>query len=301
MDINGSIGRLTARFRRSNMTVKIIAVNVAVFVALRIVAIIGVFSGNPGLINSVLDFVQLPSSFPLLLTRPWTLVSYMFAQYDLLHLFFNVIWFYWFGMLFSMASTPRRMLLLYFLGGLGGAIIFLGAYNLLPALNYHIGWLIGSSASVMAIVTATAILMPDFKMNLLFLGAISIKWIAIVTIILVLAGVTGSNAGGELAHIGGILAGGIFAVLYKRGTDITEPFLRLWDKISSLSLSSFRRPARAPMTPPPPPPRSDGRPACSEEDRATLDAILDKIKRSGYAGLSAEERRILFDVSRKIK
>lgn len=309
MAISDTVRSLWSQFKAASATVKLIVVNIAVFVTLRLAAIAGVFSGHPELINSVLDFVQLPSSPALLLTRPWTVITYMFAQYDLLHLIFNLLWLYWFGTLFTISSTPRRMVALYLMGGLGGALLFIIGYNFLPLFRYHLGWLIGSSASVMAIVTATAILMPDFKMNLLFLGAISLKWIAIATIVLVLIGATGNNAGGEMAHIGGILTGVVFAVNIRRGRDITAPFSRCFDTVSNLFSQRIRignslkyRRTRTVSTPPPyqnrtSSPGSD----ISETDRAELDAILDKIKKSGYIGLSAEERRKLFDVSRKIK
>ena len=135
----------------------------------------------------------------------------MFAQYDLLHIVFNMLWLYWFGTMFRMVCTSRQLFVLYIYGGLAGAVLFLAGYNTLPLFHgNHYGSLIGSSAAVIAIVTAVAILMPHFKMHMLFIGAVSVKWIALATIVLVLIGVTGSNAGGEIAHLGGILTGLLF-------------------------------------------------------------------------------------------
>lgn len=320
MAIIDTLRQLRMKFRASTMLMKIIWINIGVFVLLRLSAIAGIFAGSPEFINTVLSYVQLPSSLPLLLTRPWTLVTYMFAQYDLLHLAFNLLWLYWFGSLFAMVATKRQLLALYFLGGLGGALFFLSSYNSLPLFHGHLGWLIGSSASVIAIVTATAILMPDFRMNLLFIGSISLKWIAVATIAIVLLGVTGSNAGGEVAHIGGVAVGALYALRLKRGHDITGPFNRvldrmanLWNRFASTVWGSFAsRPKKTPhsdagrrnnfyerrtyASPPPGP-----APKCDDNDREALDEILDKIKKSGYAGLTTEERKKLFDVSRKIK
>ena len=313
MAVSDTLRQLRRSFSTSTMLMKIIWVNIGVFVVLRLTAIGGIFSGNPDFINAVLGYVQLPSSPGVLLTRPWTLLTYMFAQYDLMHIVFNLLWFYWFGTLFMMIATPRQLLALYLLGGLGGAVLFIAAYCGLPMFAQHYGMLIGSSASVIAIVTATAILMPDFRMNLLFIGSVSIKWIAIITIFLVLIGVTGNNAGGEIAHIGGVAVGALYALRMKRGHDITAPFNRAFDRMANLwnsltsaawSRSRSARPERNT--------RQAGagsgqktakqhEPTCSRSDREVLDSILAKIKKSGYAALTPEERQRLFDVSRKIK
>lgn len=294
----GIIDEMRHGYARATMLMKIIWINIAVFVLLRVTAIVCMFAGNADFINVVMRWVQLPSDLPTLATRPWTLLTYMFSQYDILHILFNMLWFYWFGTLFRMVSTPKQMLALYIYGGIGGALLFLAAYNLLPLFARSTGWLIGSSASVIAIVTATAILMPDFRMNLLFIGSVSLKWIAIATIVLVLIGVTGDNAGGEIAHIGGVLVGAWYGVRMKRGHDITAPLNRFFDLCVNArdavreSLKRGRNTASA---------SSKSAPAIDKDDRETLDEILDKIKKSGYAALTPEERKKLFDVSRRMK
>lgn len=319
MAITDTLRELHRKFDGSTMLMKIVWINIAVFVMLRLVAIVSIFAGHTDFINVAMRYVQLPSSLSELATRPWTLVTYMFAQYDVLHILFNLLWFYWFGTLFMMTATQRQLFALYLLGGLGGAALFLLSYSTLPAFAYHSAMLIGSSASVIAIVTATAILMPDFKMHLLLFGAISLKWIAIVTIGLVLIGVTGSNAGGEIAHIGGVAVGAIYALQLKRGRDITRPLNRFFDSIANFfgGMKSSIANAFKPRQPKAPHQASTGgsrqtsdsspsaaaasSPKCSENDREILDQILDKIKKSGYSALTPEERRRLFDVSNRIK
>ncbi len=304
---SGVIDQMRRGFTSSTMLMKIIWVNIGVFVVLRLIAIVCMFGGDVDFINTVMKWVQLPSSLPTLATRPWTVLSYMFAQYDVLHILFNMLWFYWFGTLFRMVSTPRQMLALYIYGGLGGAVLFLLFYNSFPMFHHASGWLIGSSASVMAIVTATAILMPDFRMHLVLIGPVALKWIALATVGLVLLGVSGSNAGGEMAHIGGVLTGVLYALRMKRGHDITVPFNRLIDTIVNTwhrGSAPSRRPAGKSTMPPPPRPGGQGAPggpSIDPADREELDAILDKIKKSGYASLTPEERKRLFDVSRRMK
>lgn len=308
MAATDTIRQMLRAFDGSTMLMKIIWVNIGVFILLRLAAIGCMFGGNPDFINTILVFIQLPSDPGLLLTRPWTLLTYMFAQYDVLHILFNLLWLYWFGTLFMMVATPRQLLGLYLLGGLGGAVLFLIGYATLPVFAYHSAMLIGSSAAVIAIVTATAILMPDFRMHLLFIGSISLKWIAIATIVLVLIGVTGSNAGGEIAHIGGVAVGLLYGMRMKRGHDITRPFSRAFDSLTNLFKGNFSRSNRSSQThrtgrtgQPRQTNRPTTAPNCPPDDREALDAILDKIKKSGYSALTPQERQRLFDVSRKIK
>lgn len=290
------------RFASATMLMKIVVINVAVFLVLNIISIVMIFAGEESGRFIVEQWVAMPGNFGRLARHAWTPLSYMFSQIEPLHLIFNMLWLYWFGIVFQLLSTPKRMIGLYLLGGLGGAALYLLAVNTIPYFAGHGGLLIGSSASVIAIVTATAIMAPDYRMNLLFLGAVSLKWIAIVTIGIDLLSVTGSNAGGHIAHLGGAAVGAIFALGLKRGHDITAPLNSLIDAIVNL----FRRrpkvhPARFRASAAPSAPRPKAPSAASAADQAELDKILDKIKKSGYSSLTADERARLFDVSRRIK
>lgn len=297
--------RMRSAFASSGMLMKIIYINIGIFVALRLFAIVCVFSGNPAYIDTILSWIKLPSQPAALLARPWTILTYMFAQYDLWHIIFNMLWFYWFGSLFRMVANDRQLLVLYLYGGIAGGLLFMAGYAALPLFHDTYGVLIGSSASVIAIVTAVAILMPDFKMYLLLIGAVAVKWVAIITILLVLIGLTGSNAGGEIAHVGGVIAGMLFAMRYKKGSDITAPIVRIADRLSSLTrrhlrpaTSSYtRKSPRATASTPSGIPNS----GLSSDERRELDIILEKIKKSGYSALTPAERDRLFSVSRKIK
>lgn len=290
------------RFASATMLMKIVVINIAVFLVLNIISIVMIFAGEESGRFIVEQWVAMPGNFGRLARHAWTPLSYMFSQLEPLHLIFNMLWLYWFGIVFQLLSTPKRMIGLYLLGGLGGAALYLLAVNTIPYFAGHGGLLIGSSASVIAIVTATAIMAPDYRMNLLFLGAVSLKWIAIVTIGIDLLSVTGSNAGGHIAHLGGAAVGAIFALGLKRGHDITAPLNSLIDTIVNL----FRRrpkvrPARFRASGAPSAPRPKAPSAASAADQAELDKILDKIKKSGYSSLTADERARLFDVSRRIK
>ncbi len=285
-----AIKRLISRNMSLTMLMKIIIVNALVFVILRLGAIIAMAGG--GNATTFLQWVEMPASLPELAVRPWTVLTYMFAQYDVMHILFNMLWLYWFGVLFQDICGGRTLLRLYLLGGLAGALFFIIASNLLMDYEMRHSWLIGSSAGVIAIVAATAIIMPDFRFNLLFLGPVALKWIAIVTIGLDLAGVNGMNIGGHIAHFGGAVAGAAYALGRRKGKDITRPFERMMNFFGRLGSAGPRRSSAGP--------RRESN-AEIERDRARLDQILEKIKHSGYSSLTAEERRLLFEISNREK
>lgn len=284
----GIIDRLKYQWATGSMLVKLIFVNIAVFVLLHIVTLILMFAGIDA--NTVLSQVELPSLPEAMLRKPWTLITYMFAQYDIFHILFNMLWLYWFGIIFLLADTSKRMLALYIYCGLGGAILFMAYYN---AMDMY-GLLIGSSASVIGIVTATAIRHPDYKMGLMFIGEISLKWLAVITIAIDMFSIGGSNAGGHIAHIGGAITGAIYAVAQKKGVDITRPFNAVADGVVNLwrLITTPRQKKTRTQT------AYNGQ--SHKNDEATLDEILDKVKKSGYGALSKEEKQKLFDVSRRI-
>lgn len=93
------------------MLIKLVFVNIAVFIILNVATLILSISGQPA--QLALGLVEMPSQLPALLVRPWTVLSYMFSQYDFLHLLFNMVWLYWFGSIFLLADSSKNMCALY--------------------------------------------------------------------------------------------------------------------------------------------------------------------------------------------
>ncbi len=304
--MEGFIDTLRSRFKMATLSARIIYINIAVFVVLRLIGITGFLFGFDA--SSIISYVELPSSPIKFLYQPWTIITYMFAHYDILHILFNMLWMWWFGQLFLQFFSPRQLTGLYFVGGIGGGLLYMLAYNLLPVFAWQQGLLLGASASIIAIVVATAVYAPDYKVGLLFFGSVSIKWIAIVTIFLDFLSITSANAGGHISHIGGAIVGLAFTLSLRRGFDITAWFnaiidfiVNTWRRITgsgnNFSIgSAHRRKRRRQPTPPPPPPTGSD---MSPEDERILDEILRKIKMSGYSALTEDEKERLFNVSRK--
>ena len=291
-------------YLQGSMLLRLIFINIGIFILLHLVTLVLMLFNVPG--NDVVQWVELPSDPWLLLRRPWTLVTYMFTHYGLLHILFNMLWLYWLGRIFLEFFSSKQLTGLYLLGGWGGALLFLLATNLLPYFTSHGGiyFLMGASASVVAIVVATAVYAPDYRIGLLFLGEVPIKWIAIVTVLISLFSIDGANGGGNIAHIGGAIVGAWFALRIKKGRDITRPLNACIDAVvglfngRSLKMPKFKRPSRPKSrnTSQQSPRGNTPSDTVSEEE---LDAILKKIKESGYDALTDKERDKLFKVSRR--
>ncbi|MGZ3874558.1 MAG: rhomboid family intramembrane serine protease, partial [Mucilaginibacter sp.] len=167
------------------------------------------------------------------------------------------------------------------MGGLAGAFLFILCYNTVPFLSGDSAPLVGASAGVMAIIIATATLLPDYTISLIFIGPVKLKWIALFFIVIDFFGIVGPNAGGELAHLGGALMGFVYIRQLQRGNDWIAGITRIFKPKSKLKVVSKNSSGR-----------SSERPRQEE-----IDLILDKISQSGYDSLTRQEKEILFRAS----
>ena len=148
----------------------------------------------------------------------------MFMHAGILHILFNMLWLYWFGSLFLHFFSAKHLRGLYVLGGICGGLLYMVAYNVFPLFSSQIAGstLVGASASVLAIVAATAYREPNYRVQLFLFGAIRLKYLALVVIGIDVISITSSNAGGHIAHLGGALAGLWFAASLSKGIDLTS-------------------------------------------------------------------------------
>lgn len=291
------IDKLKHIFKSGDVLTKFIFINVAVFLLINIVSVVFKLFNVHAV--DIITFLGVPSGTYLLLHRFWTPLTYMFVHENLWHILFNMAWLYWFGRIFLQYFSGRTLGSLYVLGGLAGAALYIVAFNTIP---YYVdmgrGWMIGASAAVMAIVMGTAFYRPDVQLHLLFLGPVKIVYIAVFAFLLDFLSLgSPSNPGGHIAHIGGALLGYLFAVQYKNGHDITAWTGKMIDSFVNL------------FKPRQPKPKMKVEYTRRESDwdynrrkhteQQDIDEILDKLKKSGYNGLSPEEKKKLFDASKK--
>ena len=257
----------------------LMAANLLVFLGVNIAVWCGVSAAV------VAHVTALPAWPAAVLTAPWTLLTYMFTQWDFMHLLSNMLWLWLFGMMaVRLGITGRQILAAYLTGGLVAGVVFVAA----GALGFTgMMILIGSSSSVLSIVAMTGIMSGRYKVQLMLLGEMEVRWLSLVVIVLVM--LTSSalqDSGVVAAHAAGALTGVLMAVYYmRRGASAYDrPYYGRQNERPRVSAYG-------------PYPRRGLTPA----EQAELDRLLDDVRRHGYAGISPAQRSRLFELSSHIK
>jgi len=272
-------------FRSGNPVFFYIGINTIVFVAVALLGVTYFLAGNTGMV--FLDYIRQYFGFPAELAklpyRFYTVLTYQFFHEGLFHALFNMLWLFWIGRIFMDFLKPRQFHFVYLTGGVMGAVFFAAAYNIFPVFAQSVPYatVIGSSASVMAIIVATATLVPDYTISLLFIGNLKLKYLVLAYIVLDLIGIASTNAGGSFAHLGGALTGFVYIKFLQKGLDLGS-----WLK-QKPKLKVVKNDNKKPVA---------GR--TNAINQKEVDAILDKISKSGYDKLSKEEKQTLFKASK---
>ncbi|PIF02617.1 MAG: rhomboid family intramembrane serine protease [Paludibacter sp.] len=283
---------LKETFTRGNVVIKIIYINVALFV---VIAFLNVFTKlfNLYFLDTSYWF-SVPANQNSLLTHFWTPITYMFYHEGFMHILFNMLMLFWFGRIFLMYYSEKQLVAVYVFGGLVGALIYFLGYNFIPYYEnrvYH-SILMGASGSIMAIILASAMKVPNMELQLLLIGRVKLIWIAVASVLISFFGLPSENGGGELAHLGGALAGYLFYSFESQGKDITlfvtktiDFFVNILRPRPKIKTTRFNPSKMAPEQ------YNQHKAKKSKE----IDQILDKIKSSGYDSLTSEEKKKLFE------
>ena len=192
---------LKNKYNRADTNFRFIYINVGIFVLTSLVGVIWLLF-NWGEV-SWLEWFTLPAWVEQFIKQPWSLISYMFLHASVLHLLFNMLGLYGFGQIFLSVYSARHYRGLYFLGGICGGLLYMLAYNVFPYFSQYIygAMLLGASASVLAIVVATAVRLPEYQVNFMFIGAVRLKYVALFVVLTDLLFITSNNGGGHIAHL----------------------------------------------------------------------------------------------------
>lgn len=274
-------------FRSGNPAYLYIGINVLIFLLVGLVNLLFFLSGKGTLEVDALIRIYFgyPANLGLLPYRFYTILTYQFFHDGIFHILFNMLWLFWMGNIFLDFLKPRQFHFVYLAGGVAGALLYTLVFNVFPVFAGSLpsATLLGSSAAVMAIVVATATLVPDYGMSLMFFGNVKLKYLAIAYVALDLISIASANAGGSLAHLGGAILGFSYIKLLQNGTD--------WSNL-------FKRKPKLKVVKNNGPSRTSGRNNANSVDQREVDAILDKISKFGYEKLSKEEKETLFKASK---
>lgn len=277
--------KLKQHFLRASMLEKIIYINVAVFI------IEALFFSFTRLYQSEINFIDhwfaLSSSLDAYITKPWSIITYGFLHAGFLHILFNCFALYIFGRLFNEYFTQKQLLNFYLLGTIFGGLFFLIATNIFPFFLGKSLILVGASAGVYAIMVGIATYIPNYELRIPLVNLYIKLWqLVAFFIVMNLISLAGSNGGGHFAHLGGALFG--FLYVNQSSNKEIEFFssLKKWFKRDKKNLKTVYKSDN------PKPRRTDTNRKSDNQQR--IDAILDKIGKSGYDALTKEEKDFLF-------
>ena len=284
MDI---IEKIKYKFTHAGIVEKLIYINLALFLMVFVVNTFGfLFQAKH---NFLIDWLSLPANFNDFIDKPWTIITYGFLHAGFLHILFNLIALFFIGNLFKQYFTSKQLLNFYLLGTLCGGIVFMGSYNFFPALQNDSdrSILLGASAGISAIFIGIATYMPNYEVRLPLIGFVKLWILGAIWIALDVIQIPVSNAGGRLAHIGGALFGFIY-VNYASNKEITifNPLTEIFKKKAKKSpLKTVYNSGKK---------NTYTKKSSKTTTQQEVDAILDKISKSGYETLSKEEKDFLF-------
>ena len=278
------INDLKSKFISASIIQQLIYVNVAVFIITLILSSFGGLYGNKT--NIIYEWFSLSSSFEEVIMKPWTLVSYGFLHHGFLHLLFNCLVLHFFGRLFIEYFSQKQALNFYVLGTLFGGIAYLLSYSYFPLFNGKIHTMVGASAGITAIVIGIANYIPNYQLQLRFVGYVKVWQLAGVFILFDLISLAGGNGGGHIAHLGGALFGYLYvSQASNKKVNLLSWFSELFSKrkkpLQTVYKSSKKKNAKK----------------STDNKQTKIDSILDKISKTGYETLSKEEKEFLFKQS----
>lgn len=258
------------------------------------------------------SLLALPANLHDLQMRPWTLITYMFCHADIgknvLHIIFNMLWLWWLAPIYLRFHTSKQLLSLYLMSGIFAGIFFLIVYNIFPYFLFerHYTWIVGASGAVCAMLAAI-VMQPDQWVGLnLFVKTVTMRMsrVALIVLLLTLFAGPADNVGGLVCHVGGMLFGFVYGYFYSKGTDITawatDGFQQINQRIKDLQKPKMSATPGGRRDPISADKQRDMQYNTEKKQReARIDEILEKISKHGYDGLTAEEKQLLFDASKR--
>ena len=279
------INNLKSKFSTASIIQQLIYINVSVFI---VTLILSSFSGLYGnRTNFIYEWFSLSSSFGEFIIKPWTLVSYGFLHNGFLHLLFNCLVLHFFGRLFLEYFSQKQALNFYILGTIFGGVAYMLSYSHFPLFQGKIHTLVGASAGITALVIGIATYIPNYQLQLRFIGYVKVWQLAGAFILFDLISLAGGNGGGHIAHLGGALFGYIYvSQASNKEISLFNWFASLFNKRKKTFQTVYRSS------------KKQTNKKTTEDKQAQIDSILDKISKTGYETLTKEEKEFLFKQSK---
>lgn len=279
------------QFKQGSVILQIILICITVFIAFETIHFFYWASGNAKGYEPIIKFFALPLSIHQIALHPWSIVTSMFMHADVNHILWNMLFLYWFGEIYQLYMPNKRIWPLFIFGDIAGTVIALIAYHILPPLKHEVStaYMVGASAGINSIMFAATALNPNHRVKMLFIGKIELKYVTVAFFIMDYLALTYGNAAGEIAHIGGAIFGFAYIRSLQAGTD----WFVFLDKIAALFKPKSKLKVSYVNT------GKERKDTQSDSEQQRVDAILDKMNKSGHNSLTKEEKEFLFKFSNK--
>ena len=312
--------------RIPTITKNLLIINVLAFLAGYALKSVSLSGGMPIDLNDVFGLhFFLASDF-----KVYQLITYMFMHANLEHIFFNMFALWMFGCVVENVWGPKKFLFYYISCGVGAGLFqelaqFCSFYLTihgqdpsisvlaLPEVAAQVGavlnsWTtVGASGAIYAILLAFGMIFPNERIFIFPLPIpIKAKWFVMIyaAVELFSAMATSGDGVAHIAHLGGMLFG-FFMIRYwrhhvengygrSRGEQFFQNLHSRWEKRKGSGSSRYTTTSTGS--------NSYSRPesdwdynARKKQEQEEIDRILDKIRKSGYDSLTAEEKNKLFN------
>lgn len=294
--MNSIIQDIKYQYNTGSISVKLIFLNVVIGILCILFHSFTSFanSGSTGtLYQTVFHALCVSTDMTHNLYHPWVILTHAFLHESFFHLLWNMLALYWFGRIVEDLIGEKHILSLYAFTALAGMLFFFTTPFIIPAFKGTVLYAHGASAAVMGILVAATTLAPNYIIRLLLFGDVKLKYLCLVILFIDFMSLGGiSNTGGHLAHLSGAAMGWFYIFLLQKGYSLQFNFKR---KPKSNIIKYQRKSVQSKDQDIKNTQSSDNR---MDEER--LNAILEKIKRSGISELTEEEKIFLEESSKRV-
>lgn len=295
------IDELKYQYKHGGMHIKLIFVNALVFIVIGILSTIAKLSETEGNIQYVLEQIfTLRTTFYDFILKPWGILTSIFAHFGFMHLLLNMIMLYFAGRVFEQFFSSKRLLAIYFLGGISGGIFEILAHELIPSMSIQPTIIVGASGSIMAIFIGLAFYKPTIPINLFGLFQFPIIYLGLAYLLYDVLSLGANDGTAHFAHLGGAVIGVLASQKPFQQHNLVFRFERFLDRIITF-FSTIKQKQSKPKF------KYDVNVRNMKDEDFILEKkrkqeqvnqILDKISRSGYESLTKAEKDFLFKQSK---
>jgi len=281
-----------------NALMQLLIINAVIFVILKFIYVIYLVTqlDTKAYFNSVFNWFVLPADIEKLSTRPWTILTYMFADRHVFKFLSNMFWLWSFGYILQDMTGNKKLVPIYIYGGITGAVLFIAAHYIFANLHSSAAasMLIGANPAIMAVAIATTTVAPDYRIFPMINGGIPLWILTLIYLVINFSSISFGDSGAYIANIGAAGMGFLFIYQMHKGNDWSVWMNNFFDWCNNL----FN------------PEKKNKKKSAKDEffynvsgtqpykkiphiTQKRIDDILDKINQQGYRFLTNEEKDIL--------